>query len=87
MALSKHVEKLDKYYERLESGKAKKIKPSHVDKIIQKLKVKHAELQQEIQDSQKASKKDRLERKLSIVTEQITRAEWMLAQITTPAQS
>ena len=40
MALTKAIEKLKKYYQRLEVGDAKKIKPSHIRKVMNKLSKK-----------------------------------------------
>ncbi len=81
MGLSTKIAKLDKYYERLESGKAQKIKPSHVEKVIKKLKAKEELLQTELKDADKSSKKDRLKRKIKTAREQIKRAEWLLDEI------
>ncbi len=81
MGLEKIAEKLDKYYGRLESGKAAKIKPSHVEKAIAKLEAKQVELMQDLQDTDKASKKSRIESKLATVQKQIERAKWLLTQI------
>ena len=81
MGLKKTIEKLDSYFSRLEDGKATKIKPSHVEKVISKLRAKQALLQDEIDASEKQSQKERLERKLSIAVDQIKRAEWLLKKI------
>lgn len=81
MTLSKHVEKLDKYYKRLDTGKAQKIKPEHVEKVIRKLKLKEEQLLEEERETQKPSKKERLRRKAEIVLEQKKRAEWLLEQV------
>ena len=81
MGLTKIGEKLDSYFRRLDDGKAAKIKPSHVEKVIAKLRSKQALLKIEISDSVKPSKKERLERKLSITVDQIKRAEWLLDKI------
>lgn len=87
MGLTKINEKLESYFSRLEDGKATKIKPSHVQKVIAKLQAKQMLLKEEIHDTEKASKKERLESKLSTVCAQIERAEWLLKKIgpdTTP---
>ena len=81
MGLEKITEKLDKYFSRLERGKATKIKPSHVEKVIAKLYAKQELLKDELRDAVKPSKKDRLENKLSTVREQIERAEWLLEKV------
>jgi len=81
MGLGSTVEKLDKYFKRLEQGKAQKIKPSHVDKAIKKLESKEKSLKAEIADTEKASKVERLERKLEMVREQQERARWLKDKI------
>lgn len=77
MGLESAVEKLDKYYGRLEQGKAQKIKPSHVDKILSKLEKKARLLQDEFDAASKPSKRDRLALKLDMVREQQARARWL----------
>lgn len=81
MGLEKISGKLDKYFKRLKDGKAKKIKASHVEKAIGKLKTKEILLRQELADTTKDSKKERIESKLKTVNDQIGRAEWLLDKI------
>lgn len=81
MALERTVEKLDDYFERLNAGKAQKIEPSHVDKVIKKLIAKEQQWQEELAETEKTSKKERLERKLALVHEQLERANWLKSQI------
>ena len=81
MGLGKSIEKLDEYYSRLNEGKAQKIKPSHVKKVIEKLKVKEKSLKSDLTSTENESKKQRLERKLSTVAELIQRANWLLEKI------
>jgi len=81
MGLESTVEKLDKYFKRLEKGKAQKIKPSHVDKAISKLRSKEKLLLAEIEEAEKASKITRLKRKLKMVREQQERARWLKGKI------
>ncbi len=81
MKLEKSSEKLDKYYGRLKKGKAREIKPSHVEKIIRKLKDKKLSLLEDVAETDKEEKTARLELKLDIVKEQIERAEWLLREI------
>ena len=81
MGLEKTTEKLDKYFNRLENGKATKIKPAHVEKAISKLHAKRQLLMEELGETEKMSKKGRLENKLATVREQIERAEWLLEKI------
>ena len=81
MGLKKLAEKLSDYNARLERGKAKKIKPDHVQKVLEKLRKKSSELEAEIALEDKEEKKARLRRKLSVAREHMERAEWLLTQI------
>jgi hypothetical protein len=81
MGLEKIADKLDKYFKRLDRGKATKIKPAHVEKAIAKLQSKQEQLKVELREAEKPSKKDRLENKLATVSEQIERAKWLLKKI------
>ena len=77
MPLTKAIEKLKKYYSRLEAGNAKKIKPSHVEKVIRKLLAKETSLLEEIATTKKVTKKGRLEQKLVTTRNQLDRAKWL----------
>lgn len=81
MPLTKAIEKLKKYYGRLEAGKAKKIKPGHVAKVIDKLLENERRLLEQIATTRKASKKKRLEEKLATTRKQLERAQWLLDEI------
>lgn len=81
MGLKKLAEKLADYNERLERGKTEKIKPSHVEKVLDKLRKKVAELEAEIAAETRDDKTDRLARKLGTAREQVQRAEWLLQEI------
>lgn len=81
MAILKYVEKLDKYYARLDSGKARKIKPDHVLKVIKKLEAKENALVKDEKQAVKDTKRARLQRKQLVVQEQVKRAKWLLKQI------
>ncbi|MBV2358553.1 hypothetical protein KUH32_02085 [Thalassococcus sp. CAU 1522] len=82
MGLKKLAEKIADYNERFEQGKASKIKPEHVEKVLAKLRKKSAELQVDIASATTSEKKARLEKKLGVATAQIERAEWLLKEIT-----
>ena len=82
MGLKTLAAKVVEYNERLESGKASKIKPRHVEKVLQKLRAKAAELEAEIASAHSVAKKARLERKLGIARTHIERAEWLLKELT-----
>lgn len=81
MPLTKAIEKLKKYYGRLEAGNAKKIKPSHVAKVIDKLFENERNLLEQIATTKKATKKKRLEQKLATTRKQLERAQWLLDEI------
>lgn len=81
MGLKKLAEKMHEYNERLERGKASKIKPSHVKEVLEKLRKKAADLENEIETTKNTDKRARLTRKLGIAGEQIERAEWLLNEI------
>ena len=82
MGLKKLAAKVEEYNARLESGKASKIKPSHVEAVLQKLRSKLTKLETEIATSTSADKKARLEGKLAIAQTHIERAEWLLKELT-----
>lgn len=81
MGLKKLAAKVEDYNARLESGKASKIKPSHVEQVLQKLRVKAGDLETEIATAPSADKKARLEGKLAIARTHIDRAEWLLKEL------
>ena len=81
MGVKKLANKVEDYNARFESGKANKIKPGHVEKVMRKLHVKMAELEAEIAAAPSADKKARLEGKLAIARTHIARAEWLLEEL------
>ena len=81
MGLKKLAAKVAEYNERLEHGKAYEIKPSHVERVLEKLHRKLADLEEELVNTKKADKKARLTKKLNITREHIKRAEWLLQEI------
>jgi len=81
MAFRKIITKLNDYFDRLEEGKAKKIKPGHVKKVIAKLNAKKEQIVEELARTHKASKKERLARKLLIAEEHLKRAEWLAEKL------
>lgn len=81
MGLKKPAEKLSDYNARLDQGKAKKIKPDHVQKILEKLRKKSPQLEVEIAREEKEDKKARLRRKIGVTREHVERAKWLLQQI------
>ncbi|MCK8485068.1 hypothetical protein MUY21_13570 [Aliiroseovarius sp. S2029] len=81
MGLESTTEKLDSYFTRLEKGKAQKIKPTHVEKIMKKLEAKATALRSDLEVATKETKKQRLQQKIDLVSEQLDRARWLREQI------
>lgn len=81
MGLKKLAAKVIDYNERLESGRSSKIEPDHVQKVLDKLQKKAAELETEIATAKSPDKKARLERKLEIARTHVERAKWLLNEI------
>jgi len=81
MGLKKLAAKVVDYNERLESGKASKIKPGDVEKVLKKLRAKSADLEAEIAAAKSSDKKARLKDKLKIAHTHIERAEWLLKEL------
>ena len=81
MAMNKTTQKLEKYQDRLKAGKAEKIKPKHVEKILDKLTAKQTEIGTELAAATKESKRERLEHKQVTVNELIEKARWLQSQI------
>ncbi|WP_299848998.1 hypothetical protein [uncultured Roseovarius sp.] len=81
MGLRNIVKRLDKYQQRLDEGKAEKIKAHHVEKAIEKLAAKEVELTEELGSAEKPEKRARLEEKLSTIRAQIEKARWLSQEI------
>lgn len=81
MGLKKLAAKVEDYNARVESGKASKIKPGHVEAVLQKLRAKSTELEAEIAAATSTDKKARLQGKLAIAQTHIARAEWLLEEL------
>ena len=81
MPIKETAEKLERYQERLRTGKAEKIRPQHVEKILEKLTSKEAEIAAELTETTKQGKRDRLEHKLATVRELIEKARWLASQV------
>lgn len=80
MGLKKLASKVADYKDNLENGKARKIRPEHVRKVLEKLRAKEAELYAAIAGAGE-ERKLRLQLKLGIAREHIARAEWLLGEI------
>ena len=80
MAHEKLAERLGAYYARLGAGKAHKIKARDVEKVLEKLRARRADLAEDTPD--KAEKAARLHTKIATADELISRAEWLLSELT-----
>lgn len=81
MGVKKLAAKVADYKQRLEDGKASKIEPDHVEKVLAKLRRKQADLDQRLAETTGTDERERLERKLAVAKEHIARAEWLLAEL------
>ena len=79
MAYEKLSEKLEKYLARVKAGKASKIKPRDVEKVIAKLQARRAELLDAVEKT--PEKAERLNQKLHMADDLIARAEWLLGEL------
>ncbi|MFN7002755.1 MAG: hypothetical protein ACK4NW_04895 [Roseinatronobacter sp.] len=85
MAQAKLAEKLGDYFARLGEGRAHKIKPADVEKVIAKLQARHAALVASL--AEKPEQDTRLAAKIHVIEDLMARAEWLLAQITRDADA
>jgi hypothetical protein len=81
MELKKLAEKVADYQLRLQAGKARRIRPEHVEKVLDKLRRKEAELVSRCAAEREQAARCELARKLRIAREHIARAEWLLREI------
>ncbi len=85
MAHEKLAEKLGDYFARLGKGRAHKIKPDDVQKVIVKLRDRHAALIEEL--ARKPHHAARIAAKISAAEDLLGRAEWLLGQLTQDANA
>lgn len=81
MGLKRLAAKIVEYNERLESGKASQIEPSHVERTLKKLRKKSRALQEDLAQTTSAEKRARLQKKLDVAQAHIERAEVLLNSI------
>lgn len=81
MGLKKLAAKVAEYHDRLKSGKVSKIKPSHVKKVLEKLRKKSAELEADLASAHSPEKRARLKRKLKVAHAHEERAKWLLKEL------
>jgi hypothetical protein len=81
MGLRKLAQKVADYQKRLEAGKARTIEPEHVEKVLDKLRRKEAELLARIVTEADPEARADLDRKLRVAREHIERAKWLLAEM------
>ena len=85
MAHEKLAEKLGDYFARLGKGRAQKIKPADVEKVIAKLRARHAALVEEL--AQKPDHAARISARISAAEDLLGRAEWLQAQLAQDASA
>ena len=61
MGVKKLAAKVADYKQRLEDGKASKIEPDHVEKVLAKLRRKQADLDQRLEETTGTDERERLE--------------------------
>lgn len=82
MGLSKATAaRLDAYQDRLKKGKAKKIKPDDINKVMRKLRERQGELEQTLAETKKPAKRARITKKLAVIGDLIERAEWLKGKL------
>jgi hypothetical protein len=81
MGLRKLAERLADYQKRLEAGKARTIEPEHVEKVLDKLRRKEAELLARTVAEADPDERAELDRKLRVAREHIERAKWLLSEV------
>lgn len=81
MGLRKLAQKVADYQKRLEAGKAHTIEVEHVEKVLDKLHRKEADLLAQIVTESDSKARAELERKLRVAREHIERAKWLLAEM------
>lgn len=81
MVIRKTTAKLDDYLDRLGHPEAKRVQPSHVARILAKLRSKEADLLDEIAGTDNTNRAERLRAKLTIVREQIRRGVFLMDRL------
>ena len=81
MGLRKLAQKVADYQKRLEAGKARTIEPKHVEKVLDKLRRKEAELLARTVAEADPDERADLDRKLRVAQEHIERAKWLLSEV------
>lgn len=81
MALSDHAERLAEYRARLEDGRADRIEPAHVERVIAKLRAKQASLLARLATASAQGERERLQRKLAKAEALIEQACWLREQL------
>ena len=83
MGYEKLSAKLEDYLARMRAGKAHKIKPRDVEKVVAKLRARRAALVEE--GAKTPEKAERLAHKLRMADDLIARSEWLLAELGRPS--
>lgn len=81
MGLKKLAQKVADYQDRLEAGTARTIEPRHVEKVLDKLRRKEADLLARIASETDPDERANLDRKLRVAREHIARAAYLLTEV------
>lgn len=81
MGLKKLAAKVAEYQERLAAGHARKIEPEHVERVLEKLRRKEADLQARLAADPEDAEREEFEHKLKVAREHIERAEWLKREL------
>ena len=81
MPLSRLIEKLNKYTDRLERGKVEKIKASHVEKVLAKLEKRESDLKIKLKAEKNEENRLRINKRIRVNKKQAERARWLLKRL------
>ena len=81
MPLSRLIEKLNKYTDRLERGKVEKIKASHVEKVLAKLEKRESDLKIKLKAEKNEENRVRINKRIRVNKKQAERARWLLKRL------
>jgi len=81
MRLKKLAAKVAEYQDRLAAGHASKIEPEHVERVLEKLRRKEADLRARFASDPVDAECEDLQHKLKVAREHIERAEWLRREL------
>lgn len=81
MGVKKLAAKVEEYWDRLKRGKASKIKASHVEKVLSKLRKRALALDETIRNANDKDKSELVIKKRKVIERLIERAEWLKGRL------